>query len=200
MAEPITFYFDFSSPYGYLAAHRIDPIARQHGRDVIWRPILLGAVFKLTGAKPLKDWPIKWDYVRREVARTARLHKIPFALPEPFPFAAVAASRAFYRLEENDGAQAKAFALATYGGAFAEGLDMSQPGNVARVATAVGADGAALLRDIEQPHWKDRLRAETDQAIARGVFGSPFFLVDGEPFWGAERLLELDSWLTSGGW
>jgi 2-hydroxychromene-2-carboxylate isomerase len=200
VAEPITFYFDFSSPYGYVAAQLIAPIAARHRRDVLWRPILLGAIFKSTGGRPLKELGLKWEYSRHELARAARRHNFPFVVPERFPFAAVAASRAFYWLEATDPGHAAPFARAVFRAAFAEGSDMSLPMAVAAAAATVGIDDAALMGALDDPRWKDRLRAETDQALAKGVFGSPFFMVDGEPFWGAEHLPEIDAWLASGGW
>jgi 2-hydroxychromene-2-carboxylate isomerase len=200
VAEPITFYFDFSSPYGYVAAQLIGPVAARYRRDVLWRPILLGAIFKSTGGRPLKELGLKWDYSRHELARTARRHNFPFVLPDPFPFAAVVASRAFYWLEATDPGRAAPFARAVFRAAFAEGRDMSLPIAVAAAAATVGIDDAALMGALDDQSWKDRLRAETDQALAHGVFGSPFFVVDGEKFWGAERLPEIDAWLASGGW
>ena len=73
MADPIDFYFDFSSPYGYFASTQIDRIAAKHGREVAWRPILLGAVFKVTRQQPLPTIPLKGDYARHDHARSARL-------------------------------------------------------------------------------------------------------------------------------
>src|SRR5690606_28310302 len=85
MSAPIDFYFDFSSPYGYLASTRIDAIAARHGRSVDWHPILLGAVFKATGGAPLASIPLKGPYSERDMARSARLMEVPFRLPSRFP-------------------------------------------------------------------------------------------------------------------
>ena len=102
MAAPIDFYFDFSSPYGYLASCRIDEVAARHDRKVNWRPFLLGVAFKLTGSGPLTSQGPKGDYALHDFARTARLLGVPFAMPEGFPFASVAAARAFYWLLDQD--------------------------------------------------------------------------------------------------
>src|SRR5215471_14608236 len=112
MAESIEFYFDFSSPYGYLASTRIDAIAAKHGRQVTWRPFLLGAAFKVTGQQPLVEQPLRGDYSRRDFARSARLLGVPLKMPEPFPFFGLAASRACYWIE--DAGQANALAKAIY--------------------------------------------------------------------------------------
>jgi 2-hydroxychromene-2-carboxylate isomerase len=196
MAEPIDFYFDFSSPYGYLASTEIDALAARHGRSVTWRPFVLGAAFKLTGQRALTEQPLRGDYARRDFARSARLLGVPFKLPDPFPFFALAASRACYWLEEPS--QAKALAKAVYHTAFGEGRDITPVPVVAEIARGLGIQG--LEQGLEQPATKAGLRDATDQALARGVFGSPFFIVDGEPFWGHDRLDQLDRWLATGGW
>jgi 2-hydroxychromene-2-carboxylate isomerase len=196
MAEPIDFYFDFSSPYGYLASTEIDGLAARHGRSVTWRPFVLGAAFKLTGQRALTEQPMRGDYARRDFARSARLLGVPFKMPEPFPFFALAASRACYWLEDPE--QSKALAKAIYHAAFGEGRDITPVPVVAELAAKLGIGG--LEQGLEQPAIKAKLRDATDQALARGVFGSPFFIVNGEPFWGHDRLDQLDRWLATGGW
>jgi 2-hydroxychromene-2-carboxylate isomerase len=197
MAEtPIDFYFDFSSPYGYLASTAIDALAGRHGRTVAWRPFVLGAAFKLTGQRALTEQPMRGDYARRDFARSARLLGVPLKMPEPFPFFALAASRAFYWIE--DPLRAKALAQAVYHSAFGEGRDMTPVPAIAELARGLGIDG--LEQGLEQAETKAKLRTATEQALARGVFGSPFFIVDGEPFWGHDRMDQLERWLATGGW
>ncbi len=198
MTRPLDFYFDFSSPYGYLAAHRIDDLADRHGRDVVWRPILIGVVFKITGARPLVDVPLKGDYTRRDVARTARLFGVPFTWPSPFPFLSVAAARAFYWLSDSDPGRARALALAIFDAAFGAGRDVSGAKAVADIAAGLEIGG--VPEALGDPAVKARLRAENDAAIERGVFGSPTVVVDGEAFWGVDRLDHIDRWLETGGW
>ncbi|HXF67398.1 MAG TPA: 2-hydroxychromene-2-carboxylate isomerase [Burkholderiales bacterium] len=200
MASPIDFYFDFSSPYGYFASTRIEAIAARHARPVAWRPILLGAVFKVTGGQPLPSVPLKAEYARRDLERTARLLGVAYRLPSRFPIAATAASRAFYWLSDSDPALAKRLAQALYRAYFAEDRDISSPEVVAEVAAGLGADRGALARALNEEAVKERLRREVDAAIARGVFGSPYIVVDGEPFWGADRLDQVERWLATGGW
>ncbi|MBX6320448.1 MAG: 2-hydroxychromene-2-carboxylate isomerase [Rhodospirillaceae bacterium] len=200
MVAPIDFYFDFSSPYGYLASTQIDALAARHGRTVTWKPILLGAVFKVTGQTPLAGQPLRGPYHLRDFARSARRLGVPFTLPDPFPFASLAAARAFYWLEEEDTGRARALARAVYHAAFGEGRDVRAPEAVAELGAAVGIDRVALRAAMDDPRVKERLRAEADAAIARGVFGSPFIFVDGEPFWGSDRLPQVEEWLASGGW
>ena len=200
MANPIDFYFDFSSPYGYLASTRIDALAARHGRSVVWRPHLLGAVFKINGQQPLASIPLKGNYTAHDLARSARLLKVPFKLPSKFPIGTPTPSRAFYWVHDREPALAKRLAQALYSAYFAQDRDISSPEATVAIATKVGVDKAELEQALNDPAVKDRLRAEVDAAIARGVFGSPYFVVDGEPFWGSDRLDQLDKWLETGGW
>ena len=101
MKPPIDFYFDFSSPYGYLASHMIEKLAGKYGRAVKWRPMLLGAAFKTTGAAPLPTIPLKGDYAKRDFLRSARFYNVPFRLSDPFPICTVAACRGFYGSTEH---------------------------------------------------------------------------------------------------
>ena len=196
MADAIDFYFDFSSPYGYLASTRIDAIAARHGRDVTWRPFVLGAAFKVTGQQPLVEQPLRGEYANRDFARSARLLGVPLELPEPFPFFALAASRACYWV--GDAGASKALAQAIYHAAFGEGRDVTPVATVAEIARGLGIEG--VEQGVEKPETKAKLREATDEALARGVFGSPFFIVDGEPFWGHDRLEHVERWLATGGW
>lgn len=200
MPSPIDFYFDFSSPYGYLAAQRVNELAEEHGREIVWRPFLLGAVFKTTGAQPLLDIPLKGGYARHDLQRSARLFEIPFTLPEAFPFMSVAACRAFYWLADRDREAAVELAHALYDRAFAEGQSIAKPGEVAAVAQNLGHDPDEILAALQNPDIKARLKTEVEAAIEKGVFGSPFFIADGEAFWGYDRLEDLSMWLDTGGW
>lgn len=200
-ADPLDFYFDFASPYGYLAARFIDGLAGRHGRSVRWRPILLGAVFKVTGVKPNMLQPLRGDYLKHDIVRSARLLGQPLTFPKVMPVNGLAASRAYYWVEQGDPSRARALARAIYDAHWAEGRDVGPAQTVAEIASdSLGIDPAALLDGIGHANVKERLRVETDQAISRGVFGAPFIFVDDEPFWGADRLEQIDRWLTSGGW
>ncbi len=200
MPAPIDFYFDFSSPYGYLASTRIDGIAARHGREAAWRPFLLGAAFKQTGQAPLTEQKLRGPYAVHDFPRSARRLGVAFKMPETFPFLSLAAARAFYWLADSDPDLAKALAKAVYGAAFGEGRNVTAAEAVAEIAAPLGIDRAALVAAASDPAIKERLKAETDAAIARGVFGSPFVFVDGEPFWGSDRLDQVEDWLATGGW
>jgi 2-hydroxychromene-2-carboxylate isomerase len=196
---PIEFYFDFSSPYGYLAATRINALAAHHQRRVNWRPVLLGPMFKVAGTAPLLTVPLKGPYSSRDIPRTARFLGIPYKQPEPFPIGTQNAARAFYWLNDRDPVKACQFAMACYATYFAQGIDISAAEKVADIAASLGEDRAQVLAAIANPVVKERLKNEVDAALAKGVFGSPYIIVDGEPFWGNDRLDQVDAWLATGG-
>jgi 2-hydroxychromene-2-carboxylate isomerase len=198
--SPIDFYFEFSSPYGYIASRIVEEFEQRIGRPMTWRPILLGPVFKITGQAPLVDVPLKGAYSKMDFARSARLHGVPYRHPEKFPIGTAAPLRAFYWVHGRDPAQARALAKALYGAYFAEGRDISAPATVVEIAQTVGIDGAALSAALDDPAVKERAKTEVDAAIAAGVFGSPFFVVEGEPFWGVDRLPMVEQWIRRGGW
>ncbi|MBI1208968.1 MAG: 2-hydroxychromene-2-carboxylate isomerase [Azospirillum sp.] len=200
MSAPLDFYFDFASPYGYFASLTIDALAARHGRAVTWRPILLGAVFKITGVQPNMHQPLRGAYLGRDTQRWARLTGAPFCIPEVMPLNAVHASRAYYWLAARDTAAARRFAKAIYHGHWAEGRDLGALAAVVGVAATLGLDGEAIAAGAQEPETKQKLRDETDRAIARGVFGAPFIFVDDEPFWGNDRLGQIEQWLERGGW
>lgn len=196
----IDFYFDFSSPYGYLAAMRIDALAAKYGRDVAWRPILLGPAFKANSNAPLIGQPLKGDYARRDLRRTAAFMDIPFGIPTPFPIGTQNAARAFYWLNDRDPVIAKSVAISLLQTYFVEGRDITSPEVVVEIAAQHKVDRAELSTALADPIVKDRLKKEVEASLALGVFGSPYIVVDGEAFWGADRLEQIEAWLKTGGW
>lgn len=198
---PLDFYFDFSSPYGYIASEKIEALAAKHGRGVEWHPILLGVLFRQTGAAPLTQLPLKGAYARRDFARSAKFHGIEgFRLPSSFPIPTQAPARIVLWLRARDAALAAATLHALYRALFTHDVDISKAEQAVAVAVGCGVDGAAARAAIDDALIKDVLRRENEQALAVGVFGSPFVVVDGEPFWGVDRLDQIDRWLDSGGW
>jgi len=188
MKTAIDFYFDFSSPYGYLAGEKIDALAAKHGRSVNWRPMLLGAAFKLTGGQPLPSIPIKGEYAKRDFLRSARFHGVAMKIPTVFPISGLAACRAFYSLNEKDRVALAKALLRAY---FVDDLNIGEADNVLKVAAGIGHKP-----DLADPAIKERTKTEVDAAIKAGVFGSPYFIADGEPFWGIDRFDQLERWLA----
>ncbi|MBK7564560.1 MAG: 2-hydroxychromene-2-carboxylate isomerase [Propionivibrio sp.] len=199
MDNALEFYFDFSSPYGYLASEKIDALAQRFGRQVKWRPILLGVVFRETGAVPLTEAPLKGEYSLRDFARSARYLGVPYTHPARFPLATQHAARTYYWLHEKDCAMARAFAHATFRSFYIEGCDISDLTVVLDLACRQGADYNALSEALAGPSVKERLKGECEAAIRKGVFGSPYIIVDGEPFFGVDRLPQIELWLEKGG-
>ncbi|WP_366556067.1 2-hydroxychromene-2-carboxylate isomerase [Aquibaculum sediminis] len=199
-SETLDFYFDFSSPYGYLAAMQIEKLAAKHDRKVAWKPFLLGAVYQKIGGEPLVNVPMKGEYSRRDMERCAREIGVPLTFPQAFPFASVAACRAVYWQQGDDPTAAGDLVTALYRKAFAEGGDISSAEGVLAVAEGQGIDRAALSQALQEPAIKQRFKQEVEAALERGVFGSPFIFVDDEPFWGSDRLEMVDRWLSRGGW
>lgn len=198
MNEPILFYFDFTSPYSYLASEKIDALAERFGRQVHWHPILLGAVLKTLGGLPLLEQPGKADYSTRDFARSARFLGVPYSHPVNFPASTVACSRAYYVLAEQDAALARRFAHEVFRAYFTRGENIADTAVVLALCSRVGASAVEVEKNMSHPAIKDRLRAETDAALAAGVFGAPWIVVDGEPFWGADRLPQIERWLENG--
>lgn len=196
----LDFYFEFASPYGYLASLRIDAIAAAYDREVDWRPIMLGAAMKLTGSGPNMMMPLKGPYLLHDAPRFARYLGVPLQVPPVMPVNSLAASRAFWWLDGQDPDMAKGFAQAAYHAHWGEGRDISTPEQVAAIGEALGVPAADLIAATQDPAIKAKLKAETDRSVERGVFGSPFVFVDGEPFWGADRLDQVERWLATGGW
>lgn len=200
MAQPIDFYFDFSSPYGYFAAAKIDDLAAAYNRTTVWRPVLLGAMFKVTGQQPLTTIPMKGSYALHDLTRSARWFGVPFRMPGKFPVSTTAPCRAYYWLHDRDPGAAKILARALYSAYFAEDRDISNPEVTANVAAKLGHDKDAVMQAINDAAVKERLKTEVDAAIERGVFGSPYIVIDGEPFWGSDRLNQIEQWLAKGKW
>lgn len=200
MAAAIDFYFDFSSPYGYLASQKIEALAAKHGRAVNWHPILLGAIFKITGMKPLPELPMKGDYAKRDFARSAGFLGVPFKMPSVFPISSVAASRAVYWAQGKDAKKAAELVKALYRAFFVDDLNISEPETVVKVAAGLGFKADELRAALNDQAIKDKTKQAVDAAIAKGVFGSPYIVVDGEPFWGVDRFDQMEKWLQTGGW
>jgi 2-hydroxychromene-2-carboxylate isomerase len=203
MAAPLQFYFDFISPYGWFGSLRVEEIAARHGRAVEWQAMLLGvSVLKVMGLKALLDTPLKGDYVRRDVRRYARKHGLVFARDVEAPMMnPLAAGRAFCWVKRHYPQRQAAMAHALYDAYWSRGLDLSTPQAIAaQVALPPGVTPDALLAAMAGDEPAALLRESVAASLAAGVFGSPTVVVDGEPFWGVERLPDVDEWLARGGW
>ena len=195
----IDFYVDFSSPYSYIASEWIEALAARHGRTVRWHAVLLGVTFQAAELKSPVSHPIKREYSLRDFERSARFAGVPFTLPERFPVATQNAARVFWWLEENDPERAANWARHCLRAYFTRGtVDLSNAEHLKALASEFGLDAAEAERVWTEPRWKSRLKTACDDAIAQGVFGAPFFVIDGEPFWGNDRRDQIERWLGGG--
>ena len=195
MPSTIDFYFDFSSSYSYVALPGVSRLAEENGVEVNWKPIALGVIFKtLDHAPPAAD-SVKGRYVFHDVERSARIAGLPFKWPQPFPFNSLTAARIFWYLANEDMDKAVEWARAVFQESFGEGRDCSSPEVLGGVAAALGHDAGELLEGTANDDVKNRLKAVTGEAMERGVFGAPTFVVGDEMFWGNDRLSQLESYI-----
>jgi 2-hydroxychromene-2-carboxylate isomerase len=195
----IDFHFDFSSPYSYIASEWIEALAARHGRTVRWHAVLLGATFQAAELKSPVAYPIKREYSLLDFERSARFAGVPFTLPAKFPVPTQNAARVFWWLHDSVNA-ARAVDWARHGlrALFARGVDLSDNAALLNLCAEFGLDPAECEAAWNDPHRKARLKAVNDAAIAAGVFGAPFFVIDGEPFWGNDRRAQIERWLEKG--
>jgi 2-hydroxychromene-2-carboxylate isomerase len=184
--KTIDFYFDFASPYSYLAATQLPAVAARTGAKIVYKPFVLMAVFKATTNDMPAKVPTKAQYMLRDLGRWARHYGVPFRFSSHFPLNTIKAMRLVLVAEEQG--RAELAVEAAFRAMWAEDRDLTSPEVLADVARAAGLDPESALAAIETPAIKDRLRACTDEAIARGAFGAPAIFVGDELFWGNDRL------------
>ncbi len=196
------FYFDFISPFGYFAALRVGDLATKHGRDCEWHAMLLGvSVLKVMGLKPLLETPLKGPYLNHDAARYARRHRLALKRPLDGPaMNPVPTARAFHWLKRHHADRYRGIAVDLLDAYWREARNLENPDEIAAIAERRGVDGAEVRAAIESDEARQLLRSAVDTSLKQGVFGSPFFIVDGEPFWGVDKIEQIDEWLTLGGW
>ena len=196
MSEPrvIEFWFEFASTYSYPAAMRIEQLAQQAGVRVAYRPFLLGPIFAAQGwnDSPFNIYEAKGKYMWRDLARICDALGVPFRKPSVFPRSGLHAARvATAGAGEPWG---PAFVRGVYGANFAEDRDTGNREVIAEILARHAPDPAAVLARAESAEVKAQLRAQTEAAQAHGVFGAPSFVVNGELFWGNDRLEQALAW------
>lgn len=193
-AEPaprprLQFWFDFASTYSYLAASRIEMIGRDRQVDIVWRPFLLGPIFKKQGwpSSPFNLYPAKGRYMWQDMARQCERLDLPLKVPDPFPQSGLLATRIAHL--SRDESWIADFVRSVFHAEFARGEDISDPVVLSRLLRAVGADAIALLRAAETDDVKASLRRTVAEAEYRGIFGAPSFITEGGSlFWGHDRM------------
>ena len=196
MSPPaLDFWFDFASTYSYPSAMRIAPLAQTAGVAVRFRPFLLGPIFKAQGweTSPFNLYAVKGQYMWRDLERLCADLSLPFRKPNPFPQHSLLAARvALVGLEAGWGED---FCRAVFRAEFAEGRRIDDPAVVADAIRSVKAEARPALERAQSDEIKARLRAQTDAAIALGIFGAPTFVTAGkELFWGNDRLEQALAW------
>lgn len=187
--EPIHFYFDLASPYAYLASESIDALGEDVGREVIWKPFVLGAVFKATGNDMPARIKAKAAWMTKDLAMHARVLDVPFRFPRAFPIRSIALMRALLGAEERGGQRAlRKLAHAMYRVYWGEGIDVSSEEGLRLAAERAGMDADQLVADNDRPELKARLAELTQEAIDAGAFGAPTMIVGDQLFWGNDRL------------
>lgn len=185
----LEFWFEFASTYSYPAAERIGAAARAAGVGVVWRPFLLGPVLKQQGwdDSPFNLYPSKGRYMWRDVERLCADGQLPFQRPSAFPRNSLLAARiATLGCPEPWGPD---FVRAVYRANFAEDMDIAEPAVLSDILRRIGvASPERMLALASAAETKERLKRSTEEAIRRGIFGAPSFLVGDELFWGGDRL------------
>ncbi|MBI3711650.1 MAG: 2-hydroxychromene-2-carboxylate isomerase [Burkholderiales bacterium] len=200
MSKRIEYWFDFVSPYAYLTTQVIEQLAKKYDREVDWHPMLLGVVFKHTNSTPLTMRPpVMADYHKHDMERSARFAGLPFVLPEPFPINTQNTARVCLWLKEAAPAQVGEFVRNVTRTYFSEPAALNDIAWLGQQVKAMGLDGEAAMAACENPYYKDLLKSACEEAVSKGIFGAPWLIVDGEAFWGNDRLPQLEKWLDSGG-
>ena len=190
----IEFFFDCSSPWTWLAFHNLQPIARELGVEVRWRPVLVGGIFNAVNPSVYefreRGVPAKQAYLRKDLQDWARKAGLTINFPPAvFPVNSVKAMRGCILLEPEG--KLVSFASAVFEAYWSGDLDISQDAVLADLCTGVGVEPQRFLEGIARPDIKAQLKANTDEAIARGAFGSPTIFVGGDDMYFGNDRLEL---------
>ena len=200
MTKTLEFVFDPAGPNAYLAWKALPPILERIGATLVYRPVSLGGLFKLTGNRPplvrYADSPAKWAYEQLEFERFIAAHRIPFRMNPVFPQNTLTLMRVAVACEE--AGSLDTFVPTAMAAMWEQERDLGDPHVIATMLGEAGLDGLALLARAAEQDIKDTLVAHTEAAAARGVFGVPTFFVGDEMFWGKERLAQVEAMLALG--
>lgn len=191
--EPIRFCFDYISPYAYLASTQIRALVARHGREVEPVPVLFAGLLDANGTRGPAEVPRRRTYVFKDALRLAHQLGQPLDVPATHPFNPLLPLRAATAIDE--ASERWRLVDALYRATWVERLRVDQAEVVRAVADRAGFDGARVLESASTPEVKQRLRHNTETALAAGVFGVPTMLADGEPFWGVDSLPHLERYL-----
>ncbi len=197
MAHTVEFFFDFASPYAYLGSELVEAVCRRANAELKWMPMVLGGVFQARDHAAPLDKPWRRDYMMGDLEGLAQAHSVPYKRRTAFLFKPILALRCALQIPQ--GPQRAKAVHAIYRAVWAQDLDVGDPGVLTKVLTDAGFDGKALVEGTNAQGLKDELKGNTDQAVARGVFGAPTMFLDGKRmFWGHDRLPLLEHFLKTG--
>ena len=188
MNKQVEFFFDVGSPAAYLAYTQLPKIAAGAGAAIVWRPMLLGGVFKATGNASPVLVPAKGKWMMGDLARWAGRHGVPLRMPDPFPINTLTLMRGAVGMQLRQPARFAAYLDAVYTAVFGQGMAMGDPAVVRGVLERAGFDATAFEALVADPEVKQALIANTDEAVARGAFGAPTMFVGDEMHFGQDRL------------
>ena len=188
MAKTVDFYFDFGSPAAYLAWTQLPKLCADTGATLVWQPILLGGVFQSTGNRAPISVPLKGSYLFVDLARFAKRYGVPLVMNPHFPINTLHLMRAAVGLQLRADARFEAYCAAMFRAIWVDALNLGDPAVLAQALSAAGFDPAALLALSAEPEVKEALKARTDAAVQRGIFGAPTMFVGEQMFWGQDRL------------
>ena len=188
MTKTVDFYFDFGSPAAYLAYTQLPKLATDTGASVVMKPMLLGGVFQATGNRPPISVPLKGSYLFQDLNRYAKRYGVPFIMNPHFPINTITLMRAASGLQLRQDARFDLFCSTLFKAIWVDSKNMNDLAVVGAVLHEAGFDGAALLALSSLQEVKDLLKAQTQAAVDRGIFGAPTFFVGDEMFWGQDRL------------
>ena len=197
MSKKVEFYYDFSSPYTYIASQRIEKICEDNDATLEWKPFLLGGVFNEIGSIPAVQIDNKFRYLRQDFEESARFYGVDFKFPELFPLNSVRSMRGAFAAQERG--KLVEYTHEMFRLYWTRGVDLSNPELLGEAVSRIGIDKDWFLVRIAEQEIKDKLRDETNIAIERGVFGAPTMFVDEKMFWGNDRLDFLDRYLKGQG-
>ncbi|AOP32741.1 2-hydroxychromene-2-carboxylate isomerase [Leptospira tipperaryensis] len=186
--QKIEFFFEFASTYSYLSVMRIEELIQNSKIEIVWRPFLLGPIFKEQGwnDSPFNVYPAKGKYMWKDMQRRARKYGADFLIPSVFPRNGLLASRIAIANENQP--WISSFIRETFQANFVKDQDISRPEVLIPILKKVGADPDGILKNTSDEEVKILLRKQTERAKQLGIFGAPSFLVGDELFWGDDRL------------
>ena len=188
MIKTVDFYFDFGSPAAYLAWTQLPKLCADAGATLVWQPMLLGGVFQSTGNRAPISVPLKGSYLFVDMARFAKRYGVPLVMNPHFPINTLHLMRAAVGLQRRADARFEAYCAAMFRAIWVDAINLGDPAVLAATLTGAGFDPAALLALSAEPEVKEALKARTDAAVQRGIFGAPTMFVGDQMFWGQDRL------------